>query len=140
LKRLKKRGLTFVSGFNANARGELTVGPSACLLLSHCRECFGPLGRVVFRFAENRFECMKDQWDLMGEPDHASTIAKMNALGATAAGAVQLKETAEKALHLSRSHLSAKRRMSESTMQRLTPKHRSGVTSPNDARQRQHKH
>jgi hypothetical protein len=104
LKRLKKRGLTFVFGFNANTRGELAADPSGCLLLPHYQECFGPLdqslGRVVFRFAENRFEWMKDRWDLMGEPDHASTIAKMNALGATAAGAVQLKEIAEKALYL----------------------------------------
>jgi hypothetical protein len=101
---LKKAWTNLVFGFNANTRGELVVGPSGCLLLPHYQECFGPLdqssGPVVFRFAANRFEWMKERWDLMGEPDHASTIAKVNALGTTAAGSVQLKEIAEKPLRL----------------------------------------
>ena len=101
---LGKAWTNLVFAFNANARGKLCRGPSGCLLLPHYQECFGPLGQpsapVTFKFDERTFETMEERWDLMGEPDHASTIAKMNALGTTAAGAARLQGIAEKALDL----------------------------------------
>ncbi|WP_089162946.1 hypothetical protein [Caballeronia sordidicola] len=141
---LKKAWTNLVFGFNANVRGELSVGPSGCLLVPHYQECFGPLDqsleRVVFRFAANRFEWMKEQRDLMGEPDHASTIAEMNALGVTAKGAVQLKDIAEKALTLTKIAPigeAAHERIDYSTFNPATSQWRYG---PNDARQREHLH
>ncbi len=104
VERLGRAWTNLVFGFIANARGELVCGPSGCLSLPHYQESFGPLPEpakpVIFRFGEHLFETMKERWDLMGEPDHASTIATVNALGATVAGAAQLKEMAEKALGL----------------------------------------
>jgi len=101
---LGKAWTNLVFGFNANTRGKLVLGPSGCILLPHYQESFGPLDRpsgpAIFRLGERLFETMKERWDLMGEPDRASTIAKVNALGTTAAGSVQLKEIAEKALRL----------------------------------------
>jgi hypothetical protein len=142
VEKLEKAWTNLVFGFVANARGELALGPSGCLSLPHYQESFGPLdqssGPVIFRFSERRFEWMKEQWDLMGEPDHASTIAKMNALGATAAGAVQLKEIAEKALRLVKIAPvgeAAHERTDYATFNPYTSQWRYG---PNEARQHLH--
>jgi hypothetical protein len=48
------------------------------------------------------FETMIHRWTLMGEPNHAETIAKISALGTTKAGAVQLRELADRALKKAR--------------------------------------
>jgi hypothetical protein len=88
--------------FNANARSELVLGKSGCCLLPYYPECFGPLEEptepTIFKFPDYMFETMIRRWTVMGEPNHAETIAKINALGTTKAGAVELREIAERAL------------------------------------------
>ena len=99
---LGKAHVNLVFAFNANTRHELSVGPDGSLSLPAYPETFGPLRYpgepVTFRFDAKLFETMNDRWSLMGQPDHAATIAKMNALATTQDGGVQLMQIAEAAL------------------------------------------
>ena len=95
-----------VFGFNANSRAELVLGKSGCCLLPYYPECFGPLEEpaepTIFEFPDHVFRTMIHRWTLLGEPNHADTITKINALGTTRAGAVELREIADRALKQAR--------------------------------------
>jgi hypothetical protein len=98
------------------------------------------IGKGGFSICREQIEWMKDRWDLMGEPDHASTIAKMNALGATAAGAVQLKEIAEKALYLVKIAPIGEAAHERTDYATFNPQKLQWSYRPNDERQRHLQH
>jgi len=95
-----------VFGFNANAYRHLTLGPSGCLLLPYFPECFGPLDRpsesLTFEFSTSLFETIEHQWALTGASHYAETVRRLNGLGATRAGAVELHGLAERASNLAK--------------------------------------
>jgi hypothetical protein len=58
-----------------------------------------PTEPVTFRFRPRLFEAMENHWTRIGGADYAQAINKINRLGASRVGAVELGELAERALN-----------------------------------------
>jgi hypothetical protein len=93
-------------GFNANTGRQLRRGPQGSLALLTFRARFRPLEEpawpVTFRFRPRMFEEIEKQWTRVSGTDHAQGVSRINRLGATQAGAVELGELAERALKATR--------------------------------------
>jgi hypothetical protein len=104
LEKLGRAWTNLAFGFNANAHCELTLGTSGCFLLPYFPEYFGPLEEPIepttFQFPDSVFQTIAHQWALTGRPNYSETVSKVNALGTTDSGAIQLREMAEEALAL----------------------------------------